>query len=159
ALGRLKADVEYLPDLAEADPKLALKIAHVALFLRRPLRYLNGVAECIASPDYSRRELRRAVLLAHRLVRLGAPPLYVQFANRPPTVGRFASLLTGVRFGLSAHAKDIWLTPRKELARKVRDAEVVLTCTADGRRYLADLAGSRTPVVLAHHGVETEGRR
>lgn len=159
ALARLKADVEYLPDLTEADPKRALKIAHAALFLRRPLRYLNGVAACIASPDYSRRELRRAVLLAHRVVRLGSPPLYVHFANRPATVGRFTAFLTGVPFGLSAHAKDIWLTPRKELARKVRDAQVVLACTTEGQRYLASLAGTRTPVVLAHHGVETEGRR
>jgi glycosyltransferase involved in cell wall biosynthesis len=159
ALSRLKADVEYLPDVAEADLKIALKVAHAALFLRRPLTYLNGVAEAIASPDYTRRDFRRAVLLAHRLVRLGAPPLYVHFANRPATVGRFAALLTGAPFGLSAHAKDIWLTPRKELARKVRDAEVVLTCTSDGRRYLAELAGSRTPVVLAYHGVETDSRR
>lgn len=159
ALARLKADVEYLPDLAEADPKLALKIAHAALFLRRPVRYLNGLADCIASPDFSRRELRRAVLLAHRLVRLGVPPLYIHFANRPATIGRFASLLTGAPFGLSAHAKDIWLTPRRELVRKVRDAQVVLTCTADGQRHLAGLAGSRTPVVLAHHGVETGDRR
>lgn len=159
ALARLKADVEYLPDLAEADPKLALKIAHVVLFIRHPVRYLNGIADCIASPDYSRGDLRRAVLLAHRLVRLGTPPLYVHFANRPATVGRFAALITGVPFGLSAHAKDIWLTPRKELARKVRDAQIVLTCTADGHRYLASLAGSRTPVVLAHHGVEIGNRR
>lgn len=158
ALLRLKADVEYLPDLAEADPKLALRVARIALFLRRPLRYLNAVAEVIASPDYSGVDLRRAVLLAHRLVRLGAPPLYVHFANRPATVGRFAALLAGVPFGLSAHAKDVWLTPRKELARKVRDAQVVLVCTSEGQQYLAGLAGSRTPVVLAYHGVEIGGR-
>ena len=159
ALLRLQATVEYLPDLAEAEPKLALKVARAALFLRRPLGYLHGVAEAIASPDYSRRDFERGLLLAHRLVRLGAPPLYLHFANRPATVGRFAAQLAGVRFALSAHAKDIWLTPRKELARKVRDAEVVLTCTADGRRYLAELAGSRTQVMLAYHGVEINGRR
>lgn len=158
ALASLKADVEYLPDLSEADPKLALKVARATLFLRRPLGYLNAVAEAIASPDYSRADFNRALLLGHRLVRLGAPPLYVHFANRPATIGRFAALLTGVPFGISAHAKDIWLTPRKELARKVRDAEVVLTCTSEGREYLAAIAGSRTPVVLAHHGVEPDGR-
>jgi glycosyltransferase involved in cell wall biosynthesis len=159
ALARLEADVEYLPDLANAEPKLALKVAHAALLLRRPRRYLNGIAEAIASPDYSRGDFRRALLLGHRLVRLGAPPLYVHFASRPGTIGRFAALLTGVPYGLSAHAKDVWLTPRKELARKVRDAEVVLTCTAEGRAYLSGLAGRHTPVVLAHHGVATDDRR
>ncbi len=158
ALSRLRAEVEYLPDLATAEPKLALRVAHAALFLRQPRRYLTAVAEAIASPDFSRVDLGRAVLLAHRLVRLGAPPLYVHFANRPGTVGRFAALLTGVPYGLSAHAKDVWLTPPEELARKIRDARVVLTCTADGRDYLSGLADSRTPVVLAHHGVETRRR-
>jgi glycosyltransferase involved in cell wall biosynthesis len=159
ALLRLDAEVEYLADFADAAPKLAVRLAHAALLLRRPRSYLNGLAEVIASADFSRRDLRRALILAHRIVRLGAPPLYLHFAHRPATVGRFAALLAGVPYGLSAHAKDIWLTPRRELARKVRDAEVVLTCTADGQRHLAELSGGETPVVLAYHGVETAGRR
>jgi len=154
ALSRLQAEVEYLPDLSDSAPRLAVRIAHAALALRRPRRYLDALAEAIASPDFSRPALRRSVVLAHRLVRLGSPPLYLHFANKPATVGRLAALFAGVRYGMSAHAKDIWLTPRAELARKVRSAEVVLTCTSDGQRYLAELAGGRTPVVLAHHGVE-----
>ena len=159
ALLRLEAEVEYLSDFADVAPKLAVRLAHAALFLRRPRSYLNGLAEVIASPDFSRRDLRRGLILAHRIARLGAPPLYLHFANRPATVGRFAALLAGVPYGLSAHAKDIWLTPPRELKRKVRDAEVVLTCTSDGQRHLADLSGGETPVVLAYHGVETAGRR
>ena len=159
ALGRLQAEVEYLPEVSDAAPKLALRAAHAALFLRRPLTFADGLAEVIASPDFSRFDLRRAFILAHRVARLGAPPLYVHFANRPATVGRFAALLAGVPYALSAHAKDIWLTPRRELARKVGDAEVVLTCTSDGQRYLDELAGARTRVELAYHGVETQGRR
>lgn len=159
ALLRLDAEVEYLSDLADAAPKLAIRLAHAALLLRRPRAYVNGLAEVIASPDFSRRDLRRGLILAHRIARLGAPPLYLHFAHRPATVGRFAALLAGVPYGLSAHAKDIWLTPPRELKRKVRDAEVVVTCTSDGQRHLADLSGGETPVVLAYHGVETVGRR
>jgi glycosyltransferase involved in cell wall biosynthesis len=154
ALARLRAEVEYLPELSDSAPGLAVRVAHAALALRHPRRYLDALAEAIASPDFSRPALRRSVVLAHRLVRLGSPPLYLHFANKPATVGRLAALFAGVRYGMSAHAKDIWLTPRAELARKVRSAEVVLTCTSDGRRYLTELAGGRTPVVLAHHGVE-----
>jgi glycosyltransferase involved in cell wall biosynthesis len=159
ATGRLRAEVEYLPDLSEAAPRLALRVAHAALLLRRPMAYLHGLAEVIASPDFSRTNLRRSVLLAHRLVRLGAPALYVHFAHKPATLGRFAALLTGVPFALSAHAKDIWLTPPRELARKVRDAELVLTCTAEGYRNLLELSAGRTPVSLAYHGVEVAARR
>jgi glycosyltransferase involved in cell wall biosynthesis len=99
-----------------------------------------------------------AALLAHRIVRLGSPPLYIHFAHKPATIGRFASLLAGVPYALSAHAKDIWLTPEADLARKVRDASVVLTCTEQGRAQLARLADGRTPVHLAYHGVEVKGR-
>ena len=158
ATGSLRAEVEYLPDLSEASPRLALRVAHAALLLRRPSGYLHGLAEVIASPDFSRTNLRRSVLLAHRLVRLGAPPLYVHFAHKPATLGRFAALLAGVPYALSAHAKDIWLTPPRELERKVRDAEVVLTCTAEGQRHLLELSAGRTPVGLGYHGVEVAAR-
>src|SRR2546423_3491250 len=88
ALARLEADVEYLPDLANAEPKLALKVAHAALLLRRPRRYLNGVAEAIASPDYSRGDFRRALLLGHRLLRPGAPPPFVPLSHPPGSIAR-----------------------------------------------------------------------
>src|SRR5262249_52350328 len=139
-------------------PKLPLRLAQAALFLRRRVGYLNALAEVVASPDFSRSNLRRGLLLAHRLVRLGSPPLYVHFAHKPATLARFASLLAGVPYALSAHAKDIWLTPPGELGRKVRDAHVVLTCTAEGHSYLTELSRGRTPVSLAYHGVETGGR-
>jgi len=56
---------------------------------------------------------------------------------------------------MSTHAKDIWATPPAELALKLRDAEVVLTCTAAGREMLQQHAGS-TPVHLVYHGVDVE---
>jgi glycosyltransferase involved in cell wall biosynthesis len=158
ATGHLRAEVEYLPDLSEAAPRLAVRVAHAALLLRRPAGYLHGLADVIASPDFSHTNLRRGVLLAHRLVRLGAPALYVHFAHKPATLGRFAALLAGVPYALSAHAKDIWLSPPRELACKVRDAEVVLACTAEGHRHLVELSAGVTPVALAYHGVEVAAR-
>src|SRR5262249_58118331 len=95
-----------------------------------------------------------AVSVPCRLVRLGWPPVSVLFAHRPATIARFACLLAGVPYGLSAHAKDIWLTPDRELVRKVRDAAIVLTCTAEGKRHLERLSNGRTPVRLGYHGVD-----
>jgi len=155
ALDRLQAEVEYLPDLADAAPRLAARTAHAALALRRPKTYLDGLADAIASPDFTRTNLRRGVVLAHRLMRLGSPPVYVHFAHKPATIARFACRMAGLPYGLSAHAKDIWLTPDRELAHKVRDAAVVLTCTAEGQRHLEQLSGGHTPVRLVYHGVET----
>jgi glycosyltransferase involved in cell wall biosynthesis len=158
AVARLRARVEYLPESLELVPQRLLRIAQAVLFLRRPVPYLNAVADVLSADDFSKGSFRRALLLAHRVVRLGAPALYVQFAHKPATIGRFAALLAGVPYALSAHAKDIWLTPREELGQKVRDAEAVLTCTAEGRTYLAELADQRTPVHLVHHGVDLPER-
>ena len=158
ALAELRAPVEYLPDGAVPHQRARLRLAHAALFLHRRVGYVHGFADVLASPEYSRSLGVSAALLAHRIVRLGSPPLYVHFAHKPATIGRFASLLAGVPYALSAHAKDIWLTPEAELARKVRDAATVLTCTDHGRAHLARLAEGRTPVRLVYHGVEVKGR-
>lgn len=158
ALSELRATVEYLPNGAVPYRRSRVRLAHSALLLQRRLGYLHGYAEVLGSPEFTRSLGTNAALLAHRIVRLGSPPLYIHFAHKPATIGRFASLLAGVPYALSAHAKDIWLTPEAELARKVRDARVVLTCTEQGRALLARLADGRTPVHLAHHGVEVKGR-
>src|SRR5262245_21037706 len=157
ALEELRAEVTYMPELAELATRpvrLALRAAHAALFLRRPRTYLDGVAAAAMSPDVSRSSLQRAALLGHLAVRLGSPPFYAHFAHKPATITRAAALLTGIPYALSAHAKDIWLTPPSELKRKVADAELVLTCTEEGRSHLERLSSRSTPVRLIHHGVE-----
>ena len=157
ALTELRATVEYLPEVRVPYQRARVRLAHATLLVQRRLGYVQGLADVLASPEYSRSLGVSAALLAHRIVRLGSPPMYIHFAHKPATIGRFASLLAGVPYALSAHAKDIWLTPEEELARKVRDARVVLTCTEQGRAQLASLAGGRTPVHLAYHGVELSG--
>lgn len=158
ALSELRATVEYLPEGVVPHQRTRVRLAHAALLLHRRLGYVNGFSDVLASPEFSRSLGTRAALLAHRLVRLGSPPLYIHFAHKPATIGRFAALLAGVPYALSAHAKDIWLTPEAELAKKVRDASVVLTCTEQARAQLAGLAEGQTPVHLAHHGVDLKDR-
>jgi glycosyltransferase involved in cell wall biosynthesis len=158
ALADLRATVEYLPEATVPQQRTRLRLAHAALLMHRKLGYVHGFADVLSSSEYSRSIGVSAALLAHRLIRLGSPPLYIHFAHKPATIGRFAALLAGVPYALSAHAKDIWVTPDAELARKVQDARVVLTCTEQGRLQLERLADGRTPVHLAYHGVELKGR-
>ena len=153
-VSRLQARVEYLPEVQGRQFGPLLRATQAALLLRSPRQFTQGLAETYASPDFSRVRLKQALMLARRLDRLGAPPLYVHFAHRPATVGRFAALMLGTPFAISAHAVDVWIPSAKELRLKVRDAEVVLCCYREAQEYLADLAGSHTPVELAYHGVE-----
>ena len=154
ALQHLRATVEYLDDGSPWSRRLAVRTAHATLFLKRRASYLDALADILRSPDVTRSALAGAALLAHKLVRLGSPPLYVHFAHKPGTYGRFAARLAGTPYALSAHAKDIWLTPPPELEAKVSDAEAVLTCTEEARAYVADLARGATPVHRVYHGVD-----
>ena len=153
-VGGLRAPVEYLPEIQGRQLNLLLRVIHASLLLRDPRRYLAGLAEVYTSPDYSRARLQQALLLARRLDRLGAPPLYIHFAHRPTTVGRFAALLLGAPFAVSAHAVDIWTSPPRELRVKLSDAQVVLCCYREAQEYLAAMVNGHTPVRLAPHGVE-----
>lgn len=154
AVDRLQAPVDYLPEIAGRARKLMLRAIRGALFLNDPRRYATAMAEIYASPDYSAQRLQQALLLARYLQGLGAPPLYIHFAHKPATVGRFAALLLGTQFAVSAHAVDVWTTPVRELRVKLRDAEVVLCCYQEAQQFLAGVVDGHTPVELAPHGVE-----
>jgi len=142
---RLKATVEYLPEIKGRQLKLLLRATQATLLLRDPRRCSRGLAEIYVSSDYSRLRLQQALLLARRLDQLGSPPLYVHFAHRPATVGRFAALLLGLPFAISAHAVDLWTSPTKELRAKFRDASVVLCCYREAQQFAERLADGHTP--------------
>lgn len=153
AVRQLQAEVRYLPELTGRQRRLAVRATAGLLALKDPKRFLRGLAQVYSSPDYSRLRLNQALLLAGQLERLGAPALYIHFAHKPTTIGRFAALLLGLPFAISAHAVDVWTPSPKELRAKVRDAELVLCCYEEAHAYLARLARGATPVELAYHGV------
>jgi len=157
ALRNLRAPVEYFGDGTPWSQRLAVRTAHAALLLRRGTSYLDGLADVVRAPDFSRAALGGAAVLAHRLLRLGSPPLYVHFAHKPGTYGRFAARLAGVPYALSAHAKDVWLTGPEELRAKAREAATVLTCTEEVRAHIRELADGATQVHRIYHGVEVPG--
>lgn len=154
AAGRLKAEVRYLPEIDGHQQRLAVRAVRAMLLARNPTGHLRGLARIYSSADFKRNRLAQAVLLAAELERDRCPALYVHFAHRAGTIGRFAALLVDIPYAISAHAVDIWTPSAKELRAKVRDAETVLCCYEEARDYLQQLAGARTPIALVHHGVE-----
>lgn len=153
SLDQLRAPFEYLPELTGRRLNLLMRATHLALMMRAPSRYARGLAEIYASPDYSRLRLQQALLLARRLDQIGCPPLYIHFAHKPGTVGRFASLLTGTPFAISAHAVDLWTPAVGELRAKFKDARVVLCCYREAQQFVSGLVDGKTRVELAPHGV------
>jgi glycosyltransferase involved in cell wall biosynthesis len=154
ALRELRARVEYVPEKLMLSRRRGAR-AHLALARNGGAGYLKSLAAVARAPDRTPSTMRRAAVLAQRLVELGSPSLYIHFAHKPGTIGRFAARLAGVPYAMSCHAKDIWTTPPEELGPKLRDAQVVLTCTDAGRVELQRHAGA-TPVRLVYHGVDVE---
>lgn len=136
-----------------------------------PLRVLRGWLRARRLPGYGRalrafgRDLRRDVSRS-RVRRFGQalvlaaefPPeagaLHAHFIHTPASVTRYASLMLGLPWSCSAHAKDIWTTPDWDLADKLAEADWVVTCTKAGRDRLAELAPPGKPVRLVYHGLD-----
>ncbi|HXV24674.1 MAG TPA: glycosyltransferase [Alphaproteobacteria bacterium] len=150
----IRAPVSYLPEY----------------LYREPLRLLRSWRALRGSPGYrlARRawlkDLRRdptpnrgrrfgqALVLAHELAQ-EVGWLHAHFLHTPASVARYAALMRGLPFSLSAHAKDIWTTPEWEKCQKLAEARWSVTCTATGEAHLRTLAPA-ADLALVYHGLD-----
>jgi glycosyltransferase involved in cell wall biosynthesis len=84
----------------------------------------------------------QAVALAAHAVDAGITHLHAHFASSPATVARLASLLTGIPYSFTAHAKDLFheSVDQEDLRRKIADAAYVATVSEFNVRFLHLLA-------------------
>jgi glycosyltransferase involved in cell wall biosynthesis len=105
--------------------------------------------------DPTRNRIRRfgqALVLASELpAEIGH--LHAHFLHTPASVARYAAIMRGLPWTVSAHAKDIWTIPEWEKREKLADCRWLVTCTASGHAHLAALA-SQARVALAYHGLD-----
>jgi glycosyltransferase involved in cell wall biosynthesis len=178
---RIRAQPHYLPDatslravpfgrwLAENLPRFRPVLSRVAR--RRPAGLLRAAAAAGAQSVRARRsfwspprklylkELFRAAALADAL--LDEPDvrhLHAHFAHGTTTVAWLASLITGLPFSFTGHAKDVYapsLNPAGLLGRKLRAARFAVTCTEANRRHLAGIAPGAA-VHRIYHGLNTD---
>ena len=79
--------------------------------------------------------------------------IYVHYLHTPASVARYAALLKGLPYSMSAHAKDIWTSPDWELREKLEDCRWLTTCTRVNRQHLSSLAPD-AEVFLTYHGLD-----
>ena len=134
---RVRAPVTYLPEYLHEEP---VRVFRAWWRVRRWPRYgrtlRRWLRDLVRDPTRNRvRRFGQAIVMAHEL-----PPevahLHAHFLHTPASVARYAAHLTGRKWTGSAHAKDIWTTPRWEKREKLRDAEWVVTCTAVSYTHL-----------------------
>ena len=156
---RLQAPVRYLPEYLKDDP---LRVAKALLAARQ----LPGFSEAYRwfRADYARdktpnrvRRFGQACVLAHELP-TDITALYAHFLHTPSSVARYASILRGIPWTFSAHAKDIWTSPEWELREKLSadtyGATFGATCTAFGAEHLKALSDREDRVDLVYHGLD-----
>lgn len=161
---RIQAGVTYIPEyvlpnlgtIARSNAGLAREIGP------HYLRCLRGAV----FRAFTRRKTAtlRHFLQAGHLVwtRLSGPHvkhIHAHFCHTPASVALFASELSGLPFSFTAHAKDIYTSDPDQLARKIRMARFVVTCTGYNAAHLRGLAGNGTnptPIHTVYHGIDTE---
>lgn len=151
----IRAPVTYLPEYLHDQPGRVWKSW-------RRARRLPGykAAWRVWRRDFARdrtrnrfRRFGQALVLASELPD-GAERLHAHFLHTPASVARYAALMTGLPFSVSAHAKDIWTSPEWEKREKLADADWAVTCTAAAHVHLAALAPSPDRVSLVYHGLD-----
>lgn len=154
--GAVRARVSYLPTrLAEAFTGFLW--TQLYLILRRPVGYFRALLFALRRAEAGRgRDFFQASFLARALVQNNTVHLHAHFINEPAGVAELAHRLSGVPYSITAHAKDICLSPKSELARKIAGAKFVVTCNDYNRRYLEALAVPQTPIVKIYHGLDVE---
>ena len=150
---RVRAPVTYLPEYLHHEP---VRLLRAWRQVRRWPRYGPALRlwlrDLVRDPTRNRmRRFGQAIVMAHEL-----PPeithIHAHFLHTPASVARYAAHLTGRRWTISAHAKDIWTTSDREKREKLADAEWTVTCTAVNRDELDALAPGK--VELVRHGLD-----
>ncbi|KXF74914.1 colanic acid biosynthesis glycosyltransferase WcaL [Paramesorhizobium deserti] len=151
----IKASVHYLPEYLHEEPLRVLKSLLVCL-PQASFRRAFGTFFADLRRDFTRNRIRRfgqALVLAAEWPD-DAGWLHAHFAHTPASVTRYTSLLRGLPWTCSAHAKDIWTSADWDLADKLSSARWTVTCTETGFQHLKKLANGSSRVHLSYHGLD-----
>lgn len=159
----------FLPWLTANLPRYLS--SHVRMIRTSPLRYLRAASEAVRLSIHCRSEFfswpkkvfykdfLRAGFIAEFVVEAGnIRHLHAHFCHGSTTMAMFASMLTGLPFSFTAHAKDIYLpklNPGDLLQIKLRRAKFVVTCTGANHQYLEEACPQGSPIHTIYHGVDT----
>jgi glycosyltransferase involved in cell wall biosynthesis len=153
----IHAALLYLPEYLYQEPRRVWRGWRAA---RRRPGYGRArrafVADLWRDPTPNRiRRFGQALVLARELP-TGIDHLHAHFLHTPASVARYAALLLGLDWTISAHAKDIWTIADWEKREKLAAALWTVTCSEAGRRHLAALAPCPERVALCYHGLDLD---
>ena len=163
SVNEIQARVDYLPTYLWSDLHILL-YHNVFLAIKKPASYIRALG--LTAKRFVRKRnlatlkhLLQAGYMVNRLL-LNSPEvkhLHSHFAHSPTSVTMFASMLSGLPFSFTAHAKDIYTSDPAQIKEKIDLASFVVTCTKYNKQYLAQIAqDSQTPIHCVYHGIDIE---
>lgn len=160
SVDQIRARVDYLPETILSQLPRLLR-ANISLALREPCRYISALSMALRRFMRTRKSatfkhlLQGGLMVKELLPGSQVTHLHAHFAHSPTSVAMFASLLSGLPFSFTAHAKDIYTSDPRQLAEKMAMARFVITCTKYNRTYLKRLAQrGQTPIHCVYHGID-----
>ncbi|MCA9245543.1 MAG: glycosyltransferase family 4 protein [Planctomycetales bacterium] len=133
-IARVRAHVHYLPfEKAKLDA-FWTKCAELA---RRDPVFIEHLKDSLESNPH---EVYQAMHLADAIRQRGITHLHAHFATSATSVARWAARFAGIRYSVTAHAKDIFheSIDQQELGQKLGEASHVITVSEFNVRYLED---------------------
>ena len=157
---QVQANVTYLSSISlrkNVFDSAFVALDHLELLVRNPISYVSTLRFHLGPGKGKRlKEFIQAGFLTRALQRRRITHLHAHFANIPTYLAELVHRFSGITYSFTAHAKDIYLSDKQDLSRKMRGAEFVLTCTGYNQKYLEALNVRETPIHLAYHGVDLE---
>lgn len=157
----IQAQVDYLPTELLLDFHRLLR-PNIFLATKKPKQFketLRTAAEGVSKGKELatlKHLLQAGYLTNNHLERdNNIAQLHGHFAHSPTSVTMFASLLSGIPFSFTAHAKDIYTSDKEKIRKKIAHAQFVVTCTRHNKEYLQTIAGNcPTPIHCIYHGID-----
>ncbi len=158
---QIQANVDYLPEtLLRPLPRLIFH--NFSLALQKPRSYAKALKIALQRFLRTRKSatikhlFQAGYLVHHLLPHLKIMHLHAHFAHSPASVAMFSSILSGLPFSFTAHAKDIYTSDPRQLREKLARARFVITCTDYNGRHLAKLHDDAPDSIFrVYHGIDT----
>ncbi len=86
----------------------------------------------------------------------GITHLHAHYVTEPTDIAVQVQARIGISYSFTTHAKDLFLSSKEDVSRKVDCAQFVLTCTDYNKDYLEQIVQSDTPIYRVYHGVDLD---
>jgi len=151
----IAAPVTYLPEYLHAQVWRVIRAWWRARRRRGYGRALRAwLADLKREPTRNRvRRFGQALVLTEELAD-SLTHLHVHFLHTPASVARYCSLMTGVPWSCSAHAKDIWTSSAWDIETKLRECAWLVTCTRHNLERLRAMSSRPQTLGLVYHGID-----